>query len=361
VAISIDRARSEHAPLLAAIAAEAMPGAWDVRSVAEEIAREQADVFIAVNETGAIAGFSVSWRIADEGSLLLIAVAPAQQRRGIGRRLLKEAERSGSLGGMRSMHLEVRATNGVARAFYAAHGYGEIAVRRAYYGDGEDAVLMRADLPRMEERHQDVTLVILAGGRGERMGGRLKALLVTPQNKTILETIIERLGPWVGAVVVTAPARLRALLDPRKELAFVHDVQDGPAAALIQTATETTSEWLLVTGSDQPNVSETLLHRLRATAQGAVDAAVVTRSGSGGLEPLWGLYRRSALLELSKEIGGGAPLKAVLERLDVAVIERGLLSAGELSSLEDADTLEEARAMNLEIAGVPCADLDAKG
>ena len=41
--------------------------------------------------------------------------------------------------------LEVAAGNTAARATYAAAGWREVGVRRAYYTDGSDAVLMRVN------------------------------------------------------------------------------------------------------------------------------------------------------------------------------------------------------------------------
>ena len=46
------------------------------------------------------------------------------------------------------MLLEVRADNTGAQAFYAAHGYREIARRTRYYADGAAAVVLERDLSR---------------------------------------------------------------------------------------------------------------------------------------------------------------------------------------------------------------------
>src|SRR6516165_6623119 len=101
MSVRIERARPSDAPELARIAAETMQGAWSERSIGEEIARSHSEVAVAVEEEGgAIAGFSITWRVADEASLLLIAVRERAQRRGIGRRLLRAAERSAQDAGM---------------------------------------------------------------------------------------------------------------------------------------------------------------------------------------------------------------------------------------------------------------------
>ncbi len=73
--------------------------------------------------------------------LYSIAVAAKEAGRGIGRRLLSEAEAAARLNGADGMHLEVRADNGSAIAFYERAGYRPTGKRRGYYQDGMDALL----------------------------------------------------------------------------------------------------------------------------------------------------------------------------------------------------------------------------
>ena len=53
--------------------------------------------------------------------------------------------RAASLGAV-SMFLEVAVTNDAARALYAAHGFTEAGLRRHYYTDGTDALILRSTL-----------------------------------------------------------------------------------------------------------------------------------------------------------------------------------------------------------------------
>jgi ribosomal-protein-alanine N-acetyltransferase len=81
-------------------------------------------------------GFSMSRTIAGDSELLLLAVAPATRRRGVGRRLLQQfIERAKSEGATR-MHLEVRDGN-PAIEMYRAAGF-EAAGRRNNYYRGTD-------------------------------------------------------------------------------------------------------------------------------------------------------------------------------------------------------------------------------
>jgi ribosomal-protein-alanine N-acetyltransferase len=77
-------------------------------------------------------------------------VAPAQQRRGHGRALLQALIGWTRARGDAALWLEVRQSNGGARALYAASGFDEVGLRRGYYPaprqQREDAVVMRLAL-----------------------------------------------------------------------------------------------------------------------------------------------------------------------------------------------------------------------
>ena len=45
------------------------------------------------------------------------------------------------------MFLEVAVTNDAARALYVRHGFTEAGLRRRYYTDGTDALILRSTLP----------------------------------------------------------------------------------------------------------------------------------------------------------------------------------------------------------------------
>jgi ribosomal-protein-alanine N-acetyltransferase len=94
-------------------------------------------------------GFSLTRTVADESELLLIAVRPSSQRRGVGRRLLDEFLERARNDGVARVHLEVRDGN-PAVALYRDSGFLPIGRRRNYYraADGErfDAITLAWDV-----------------------------------------------------------------------------------------------------------------------------------------------------------------------------------------------------------------------
>ena len=83
---------------------------------------------------------------ADEAEILTLAVHPGVRRNGVGSTLLDAAMRRAAALGAAAMFLEVAVTNDAARALYAAHGFAEAGLRRRYYPDGTDALILRSTL-----------------------------------------------------------------------------------------------------------------------------------------------------------------------------------------------------------------------
>jgi [ribosomal protein S18]-alanine N-acetyltransferase len=92
------------------------------------------------------AGIVLARVAADEAEILTLAVDPVQRRRGVGSALLCAAmARAANLGAV-LMFLEVAVTNHAALALYAEHGFTEAGLRRHYYTDGTDALILRSTL-----------------------------------------------------------------------------------------------------------------------------------------------------------------------------------------------------------------------
>ena len=91
---------------------------------------------------GAVVGVGSLWLAPDEAHIASLAVAGEARRLGHGRRLARALVALAGALGAEAVTLEVRASNGAARALYAACGFEEVGERRRYYPDGEDAVIM---------------------------------------------------------------------------------------------------------------------------------------------------------------------------------------------------------------------------
>jgi ribosomal-protein-alanine N-acetyltransferase len=102
---------------------------------------------LAAEWQGQVIGYLCCWLVADEVHILDIAVHPDQRRHGVGKLLLDHALAEARRSGARSANLEVPRSNLPAITLYRGCGFHEVAVRRQYYANGEDALLMVYDFP----------------------------------------------------------------------------------------------------------------------------------------------------------------------------------------------------------------------
>lgn len=106
-------------------------------------------LMLAHDDGGNVHGFSLLRTVADEAELLLLAVSPLAQRRGVGTSLLDHFIEHGRSSGIRRLHLEVRDGN-PAVAMYQAFGFESEGRRPKYYsgqdGSQHDALTMAREL-----------------------------------------------------------------------------------------------------------------------------------------------------------------------------------------------------------------------
>jgi ribosomal-protein-alanine N-acetyltransferase len=139
---SITPATTDDEPALQSIAEECAL----VVDFPAELGRSYAMLRVA-RQAGAVVGFLLAWRAADELHLTDLGVTPGARRRGVARALVSQLRREGELGGSRLILLEVRASNAPALELYRSLSFEELDRRARYYADNdEDAVVMQLEL-----------------------------------------------------------------------------------------------------------------------------------------------------------------------------------------------------------------------
>jgi ribosomal-protein-alanine N-acetyltransferase len=115
----------------------------------EDALRSGYSAWTLVSASGQIIAYAVAMLAVDEAHLLNLAVDPAYQRRGFGRRMLDWMARTMHEYGAQSLLLEVRPSNLDAQRLYRRYGFEQIGVRRGYYParwGREDAIVMKVAL-----------------------------------------------------------------------------------------------------------------------------------------------------------------------------------------------------------------------
>jgi ribosomal-protein-alanine N-acetyltransferase len=140
---TIERAGLAHAAVMAEIHRAAFPPkeAWS-----RDVMLLHLELPTTIGFVHASGGMILARVAADESEILTLAVVPACRRQGIGAALLRIAMAHAAERGATSMILEVAVTNQAARALYLAHGFTEAGLRRHYYADGTDALILRSTL-----------------------------------------------------------------------------------------------------------------------------------------------------------------------------------------------------------------------
>lgn len=134
---------------LAAIEDACFSNPWARDALAAELERSWARVLVAEDESlpGApLVAFVNYWLVADEVHVLNVATDPRHRRRGHARALLEALMADARAGSARILQLEVRASNTAAIALYERFGFCAVGTRPRYYDDGEDALLMTAEI-----------------------------------------------------------------------------------------------------------------------------------------------------------------------------------------------------------------------
>lgn len=153
-------------------------------------------------------------------------------------------------------------------------------------------------------RREDITGVVLAGGRGSRMGGRDKGL-VAFNGRPLAAWVIDALGPQVGRILVNANrnrdayAALGYPVVPDRLGGF-----QGPLAGLAGALAAAPTPWVLTVPCDGPLLPPDLAERLIAALvrEGAEVAAA--RDGSG-LQPVYALVPLSLAADLEAFLAAG--------------------------------------------------------
>ena len=166
--------------------------------------------------------------------------------------------------------------------------------------------------------------IILAGGRGKRMGDQEKALLQY-RGRTLIEHIINVLDPLVEEIVISVrDARQQSVLEP-----YINDrvvVMDqfrgiGPLAGIMEGLKVVKGKYTFLTACDMPHLNAGVVELLFNTVIGH-DAALPVHDNKR-FEPLHAVYCSGPMLAATQkaiEMNEGFILAPISELEDVVVV-----------------------------------------
>lgn len=144
--IVIEPMRRRHLRAIMAIEPRVYPKPWTASVFVDEIdmAHRGQRVYVVAKIGGQLVGYAGMILAVDEVHVTNIAVEPARHRQGIGRHLMIHLARTARAKGYRAMTLEVRVTNVGAQAMYRKFGFAPAGIRKKYYEQTDDAIVMWA-------------------------------------------------------------------------------------------------------------------------------------------------------------------------------------------------------------------------
>lgn len=159
-------------------------------------------------------------------------------------------------------------------------------------------------LPTAAEWREQVTGVILAGGRATRMGGVDKGL-VPVNGRPMITWVIDVLRPQVADVLVNANRNL----DEYRAFGYpvIDDGDDefrGPLAGIASGLRVATSRYVAFAPCDSPLVCNDLVARLGAALTQEKVRIAVAHDGER-LQPVFALLERSLLDDLMRYLDNG--------------------------------------------------------
>jgi len=143
--ITLQFADSSDAAILAAMSRDLVEDGLGWRYRAQSVRKLIADpetVTLVARIGEAMAGFGIMKFGDERAHLVLLAVRPVFQRRGIARRIIHWLVESAATAGVASIHVELRAQNTGAYALYRAIGFAETLRLPGYYSGRETAICM---------------------------------------------------------------------------------------------------------------------------------------------------------------------------------------------------------------------------
>ncbi len=143
--MKFEKLKFEHLSQMAEIESEAFASPWTINMFIPELASEYAHYIVGVVDDKVVCygGFHQSF---DEAHIMNIAVKKEFRGCGYGKLLLSHMIAKAKLLGIDKATLEVSVNNVVAFSLYEQYGFATAGIRKNYYSDGSDAIIMWADL-----------------------------------------------------------------------------------------------------------------------------------------------------------------------------------------------------------------------
>lgn len=116
---------------------------WTYEMICETQAHPLFCGFVANDSNGSVIGYVGAIYVDTQADIALVAVHPSSRRQGIAQSLINRLIEALFNSGVTEVFLEVRVTNESAKNLYLKLGFKPVGIRKNYYENTEDAIVMK--------------------------------------------------------------------------------------------------------------------------------------------------------------------------------------------------------------------------
>ena len=179
-----------------------------------------------------------------------------------------------------------------------------------------------------------ITTVILAGGKGIRIGGNKGLQLL--HGKALIDWVLDAIRPHSDEILINANANTNDYEKRGYRIITDHSPEHaGPLAGLQAALHGARHGWLACVPCDTPFLPDNLIHRLCSAITPTTEVVVAVADGQR--QPTIALYRKSVLPKLDAYLDSGARKAGDwLHILDVSeVVFENAVAFANINSLEE--------------------------
>lgn len=126
---------------------------WGEQNFESELSHNDYAYMYVLEHNDVILGYAGFWLSYEYATITKVSINPAVQKKGLGYYLFNDIINKAIELGATSFSLEVRESNLVAQRLYEKSGFQKKGIRKGYYSDGENAIVM---LYEKGEEHYEV-------------------------------------------------------------------------------------------------------------------------------------------------------------------------------------------------------------
>ena len=148
-----------------------------------------------------------------------------------------------------------------------------------------------------------ITTVILAGGKGTRIGGNKGLQLL--HGKALIDWVLDAIRPHSDEILINANTNKSEYATRGYRLIADHSPEHpGPLAGLQAALHSAQHEWVACVPCDTPFLPDNLIHLLRSAITPTTEAVVAIADGQR--QPTIAIYRKDVLPRLDAYLDSGA-------------------------------------------------------